>query len=84
MNTRAWASTVPVAGPGSTHLSGRALAQFPFFGKYGGIDLGLYHHNLVNALTLYTPVRAMVNIKCMNDILIRPCTYRIPLTGMLA
>ena len=32
--------------------------------KYGGIDLGRHHHNLVNALTLYTPVRAMVSFKC--------------------
>ena len=35
-----------------------------FSGKYGGIDLGLHHHNLVNALTLYTPVHATVSFKC--------------------
>ena len=66
VNTGAWASTVPMAGPGSAHLGERAWAHFtsPFFGKYGGIDLGLHHHNLVNALTLYTPVRATVSFKC--------------------
>ena len=55
-----------VAGPGSADLGERAWAHFtsPFSGKYGGIDLGLNHHNLVNALTLYTPVRAIVSFKC--------------------
>ena len=100
VNTGAWASTVPVAGPGSTSPRWKSLGSIPLFsGKYGGIDLGLHHHNLANALTLYTPVRATVsfkchdaltkfadqaNLKCMNDILTPPCTYEIPLTGMLA
>ena len=50
---------------GPHHLGGRALAHVTFSGKYGGIDLGLHHHNLVKDLTLYTPVRATVSFKCM-------------------
>ena len=64
VNTGAWASTVPVAGPGSAHLGERVWAHFTFSDKYGGIDMGLHHHNLANALTLYTPVRATVSFKC--------------------
>ena len=57
VNTGAWASTVPVAGPGSAHLGGRAWAHFtpPFSSKYGGIDLGRHHHNLVRAHNLIYP-----------------------------
>ena len=67
VNTGVWASIVPVAGLGSAHLGERARAHFtsPFSGKYCGIDLGLHHHNLVNVLTLYTPVCATVSFKCM-------------------
>ena len=58
-----------------------------------------HHHNLANALTLYTPyvsrspLNAMMydlslpirhKLKCMYDILTPPCTYGIPLIGMLA
>ena len=83
----------------SPRWKGLGTLHSTFSGKYGGIDLGCHHHNLVRALTLYIPVHAMVafkchdalpksadqvNLKCMYDILTPPCTYGIPLTGMFA
>ena len=55
VNTGAWALTVLVEGP-RVHVT--------FSGKYGGKTSCLRHHNLASALTLYTPVRAMVSFKC--------------------
>ena len=49
---------------GPHHLGGKALAHFPFSGKYSWNDLGLRHHNLASSLTLYTLVRATVSFKC--------------------
>ena len=70
VNTGAWASTVPVEGPGSTsprwkdlgphHLGGRALAHITFSSKYDGKTSCLHHHIIASALTLYTPVRATI------------------------
>ena len=47
-------STVPVEGP---------VFPSPFSDEYGGIDL-VSPSPLVNALTLYTPVRVTVSFKC--------------------
>ena len=75
------------------------VSASPFPVNMVELTLCRHHHNLANALTLHTPVRATVSckchdawpkfadhakLKCMYDILIPPCTYRIPLTGMLA
>ena len=49
---------------GIDRAGGMTCVRITFFGKYGGIDLCLHHHNLVNALTLYTLVRATVSFKC--------------------
>ena len=64
VNTGAWASTVPVEGPGSTSPRWKGLGHITFSGKYGGKTSCLCHHNLARALTLYTPVRATIFFKC--------------------
>ena len=48
----------------SPRWKGMGTLHSTFSDKYGGIDPGLHHHNLVNALTLYTPVRVTVSFKC--------------------
>ena len=60
VSTGAWASTVPVEGPGFTSPRWKALAHITFSGKYGGKTSCIRHHIIANALTLYTPVHAMV------------------------
>ena len=75
------------------------MSASPFPVNMVKLTLCRHHHNLAKALTLYTPVRATVSfkwhdalpkfvdqakLKCMYDILTPPCTYGIPLTGMLA
>ena len=75
------------------------MSASPFSINMVELTLCRHHHNLANALTLYTPVRATVSfkchdaspkfadkakLKCMYDILTPSCTYGIPLTGMLA
>ena len=56
VNTGACASTVPVEGP---------VSASPFF-SVNMVELTScrHHHNLDNALTLYTPVRVTVFFKC--------------------
>ena len=54
MNTGACASTVPVEGP---------VSASPFPVNMVELTLCCHHHNLANALTLYTPVRATVFFK---------------------
>ena len=49
---------------GIDRTGGRTCVRITFSGKYGGIDLGRHHHNLANALTLYTLVLATVSFKC--------------------
>ena len=64
VNTGAWASTVPVEGPGSTSPRWKGLGPHHHFRDIWWKDLGLRHHNLGSVLTLYTLVRATVSFKC--------------------
>ena len=66
VNMTAWASTMPVAGPGSAHPGERAGAHFtsPFPVNMVKLTWVSIKNNLVRALTLYTPVRATVSFKC--------------------
>ena len=83
-------STVPVEGP---------LSASPFSDEYGGIDLVspspylVRAHNLIYPCTCHGLLKMhdvcskfadQEKLQCMYEILTPPCTYGIPLTGLLA